>query len=362
MGHLGHLVSFLKRTYAGLLPSCHSKQLPLDGPLPKTWRVQVGKRVRRTVYLLLALFAGLASCPLVLAQNSNLQIDPRNSDARLFLTSTTMSGASVNVGVARVEGNIKWNATDPGTSVVEFAIYPANQGAPELYPSIKNSEKSYQAAENYVVLRFRSKSVVPLGKNSFRVAGTLSVTRVERLADYDPSKGYSGPVYLPAVVHSSEAEATFEFHAATATEATAAGQFSDEWQAMGAVKGQDLPELMKAVAVTRWPAFVEQERCIFPSSTGEDFSGPVCTGKTIELQPRTNVLCQTKPLPGGPFVAVRCPGASSAIAEGGASGTNAKRVGSEQRNNGALVTDEVSFQLKLQLNRQEVVRAGLWGH
>lgn len=362
MSRLGNLVSLLKRTCSGSFPSSQWPRPPSDSPLRKSESLQAGKLVSGTAYLLIALFTELVSSQLVLAQSSNLQIDPGNSDARVYLTSSTPDGASVNVGVARVEGRIAWNTTDPGSSLMEFAIYPANQGEPELYPPIQNSERSYQATENYVVLRFRSKSIVPVGESNFHVAGALSVTRVQRLADYDPSKGYSGPVYSPAVVHSTENEATFEFHAANARGTTAVGQVSDEWVAFAAVRGQDLPELMKAVALTMWPAFVEQERCIFPSSTGEDFSGPACTGKTIELQPPSNVLCQMRTLPGGPLVRVQCPGAPLQTTGGSVTAIKSKRAGSEQEDNVEFVADEVKFQLKLELNMREVVRAEHWDH
>jgi hypothetical protein len=351
VGHLGNVFLFPNQTCKRLVRICDSSRSPCDAIRLEPEVAQAGQPVWRTVYLLLALFVGLCFGRLALAQSSKLAIDPKNSDARLFLKSSKQPSALVNVGVARVEGWIQWDATEPGFSLMEFAIYPADQGEPELYPSIKNSEKNYQSTENYVVLRFRSKKTVSLGNNHFCLTGTFSVTRVQRLADYDPSKGYSGPVYSPAVVHSSETEATFEFDAANTTEPIDVGQVRDGWMAFGTVRGQDLPELMKAVAATTWPPFVEQEQCTYPSSLGEDFSGLVCTGKSVELQPRSNALCQMWPLQGGLFVKVTCPGPPLQSAGSGATAIKAKRTGSEPEDKSELVTDEVNFQLKVELKR-----------
>lgn len=362
MGHVGNVFSFPNHTCKRPFRICHSSRSPCDATRLEAEVAQAGQPVRRTVYLLLALFVGLCFGRLAPAQSSNLAIDPRNSDARLFLKSSKQPSALVNVGVARVEGRIQWDPTDPGFSLMEFAIYPADQGEPELYPSIKNSEKNYQSTENYVVLRFRSKKSVSLGNNHFCVTGTFSVTRVQRIADYDPSKGYSGPVYSPAMVHSSETEAMFEFHAAKTTDPIDGDQVRDGWMAFGRVRGQDLPELMKAVAATTWPPFVEQEQCTFPASLGEDFSGLVCTGKSIELQPRSNELCQMRPLQGGLFVKVTCPGPPLQSAGSGATAIKAKKAGSEQENKSELVADEVNFQLKVGLKRWQAGRAALWDH
>lgn len=339
---------------------CHGPRSPCDATRLEAEVAQAGQR--RTVCALLALFAGLCFGQVAAAQSNKLVIDQTNSDARLFLRSSKQPGTFVNVGVARVEGRIERDATDSGFSLIEFAVYPADQGEPELYPSIRNSEKSYQSTENYVVLRFRSKKLVSLGNNHFCVTGTFSLTRVQRRAEYDPSKAYSGPVYSPAEVHSSETEAMFEFHAAKATEPIDVGQVRGEWMIFGTVRGQDLPELMEAVAATTWPPFIEQEQCTFPSSLGEDFSGPVCTGKSIELQPRSNEQCQMWALQGGLFVKVTCPGPPLQRAGSGATAIKANRAGSGQEDKIELVADEVNFQLKVGLKRPGAGRVALRDH
>ena len=341
---------------------CHGPRSPCDATRLEAEVAQAGQPARRTFCALLALLAGLCFGRVALAQSSKLVIDQTNSDARLFLRSSRQPGTFVNVGVARVEGRIEWDATDPGFSLIEFAVYPADQGEPELYPSIRNSEKSYQSTENYVVLRFRSKKPVSLGNNHFCVTGTFSVTRVQRRAEYDPGKAYSGPVYSPAEVHSSETAAMFEFQTGKTTEPIDLGQVRDEWMVFGTVRGQDLPELMEAVAATTWPPFVEQEQCTFPSSLGEDFSGPLCTGKSIELRPRSNELCRMRALQGGLFVKVTCPGPPLQSAGSGATAIKANRAGSGQAERNEFVADEVNFQLKVGLKQPGAGRVSLRNH
>ena len=69
-------------------------------------------------------------------------------------------------------------------------------------------------------------------------------------------------------------------------------QGAGELSGSSVIGAEDFPELFTAVSATDWPGFVEDKHCTWPLTIGEGFSGPACSGKTIEPLPRTDIHCE----------------------------------------------------------------------
>jgi hypothetical protein len=51
---------------------------------------------------------------------------------------------------------------------------------------------------------------------------------------------------------------------------------------------ENFPGLFSAVPKTNWPAVVANQQCQMPSSVGEDYRGPQCTGSVIAATDNKN--------------------------------------------------------------------------
>lgn len=285
----------------------------------------------------------LAALPAA-AQNAKIKIDSENSTARLFVTSSSNPDKSINVGVARLHGDVRWNANEPAKSAFDFTVYPADQAKPG---------DSVGRTASYAVISFKSKRVEPVGYDAVRVTGDLTVSNVERVASYDPTEAYSGPTYGPAVVHSAKREVVFYFQQAK----TADGQDApSNWVASSTVIGEDFPELLSAVATADWPVYVAEENCVMPSTVGEDFSGPVCTGTNVSTLPRTDIQCATPSTIGEDFSGEVCTGTPLQLASTDSLLQNHNADASHK-----LTANEVKIQLAVQLARREAARVGSTG-
>jgi hypothetical protein len=241
----------------------------------------MGRKVLKTLALVARLtVTGMFLIAPVMAQDTVWRIDSEHSTARLFLASSKNPNAD-NVGVARTSGVIfDRKVGDPSRSGFDFTIYPADKTADE---SGKNPD--------YTVIRFKSTRVVPVNEETVQVSGDLTLSYVERSVTADPSEAYSGPLYGPPVHHSVTQEAVFEFHQVSPAGTEKATDDIAEWLASSTTIGEDFPQLLNVVSTTNWPTFVADERCVVPS-IGEDFSGPSCTGETVERIARADVRCE----------------------------------------------------------------------
>lgn len=231
----------------------------------------------------------------VLAQNTVWRIDSERSTARLFLASSRNPSAGVNVGVARTSGVIDQNAGNSTRPNFDFTIYPAD----------KTEEQSGKDPD-YTVISFKSTRVVPVNGESFRVAGDLTLTYVERSVTLEASEAYSGPAYGPAVHHSVTQEAVFEFHQVSLSGVQKAKAGNAEWRASSTTNGVDFPQLLNVVSSTNWPAFVADEKCTTPSNVGEGYSGATCTGEAIERAARADVRCEMPAIIGEDYAGEVC--------------------------------------------------------
>ena len=296
----------------------------------------------------------------VAAQNTAIRIDSENSTARLFLASSKNPDINVNVGVARVNGEVQWSAEDPARSVFDFTVYPAGEKEPGIGPDDKKPPKELPETANYTVITFRSKRVVPVMGGSLRVTGDLTISLVERIASYAPSEAYSGPIYGPAILHSVTREATFVFQHASTADTSVKGDTAT-WVASSVVVGEDFPELLNAVAATDWPVFVSDEHCVMPPNVGEDFSGPVCTGKTVDPLPRTDMHCAMPSTLGEGFSGEVCTGTPLEVATNGGTQNGMETRHHKGDAKEQLLAAEVEFQLALQVANTDFPHGGTSG-
>jgi polyisoprenoid-binding protein YceI len=289
-----------------------------------------------------------------LAQNAVWRIDSEHSTARLFLASSRNPDDTVNVGVARANGLVTRTADDSAVPFFDFTIYPADKTESlERSQQEQNNEKRGNEPD-YTVISFKSARAVRIDKETFRVTGNLTLTYVERLAAYDPSEAYSGPVYGPAVTHSVRQEAVFEFHQVNPSGVQTEENGNSEWSAFTTISGENFPELLDAVSAMDWPTFVADEYCFTPLTIGEDYSGPACTGETVERTPRKNLHCEMPGTVGEDFAGEVCTQTSSpaVTTDAGANQWEARHHRTDEPNR--LIANEVKFELDLHLTSAEV--------
>ena len=292
-----------------------------------------------SVFALIALSGVISAAP-ALAQNSVSQIDSEHSTARLYLASSRNPNDNLNVGVARTSGVVKLSSGNSAAPNFDFTIYPAD----EKSPLAKSAADRHEKESSYTVIAFKSRRVVPLTADTYRVSGDLTLTYVQRSVSYDPSESYSGPTYGPAITSSQTQQASFEFRRATPSGSTA----NAEWIASSTISAEDFPELLTAVSSTVWPVFVADEQCSMPSNVGsEDYSGPACTGERVDVAARKDLSCDTPAMVGEDFSGEVCTQiAPSIITEDQAQALSAKHHHQNADPN-HLVANEVQIRLDL---------------
>jgi hypothetical protein len=248
--------------------------------------------------------AGFVSVSPAFAQSTVSRIDAEHSTARLYLASSNNPGANLNVGVARASGVVKLNSVDSAAPDFDFTLYPADKN-----PSLAANRR--EAKPDYTVIAFKSRRVVPLAANTYRVSGDLTLTYVQRTVSYDPSEGYS------------------------------------EWIASSNISVEDFPELMNAVSSTVWPVFVADEKCSTPSNLGsEDYSGPACTGERVDVAARKDLSCDTPLAVGEDFSGEVCTQVAPSIVTPDQGQSLAKHH-HNQADASHIVANEVQIQLDL---------------
>jgi hypothetical protein len=118
------------------------------------------------------------------------QIDPKHSVATLSLG----SGASqLQVGLARVSGEVEFEPSDPGDPIVTLKIVGDAREA------------------DYASMSFISKRPAIRADGKLTVTGELSVTRAERCVTAEPNEAYAGPQYGEPVTRTTVRQITFVF-------------------------------------------------------------------------------------------------------------------------------------------------------
>jgi hypothetical protein len=186
------------------------------------------------------------------------QIDQKHSVATLSLG----SGANqLQIGVARVTGEVVFESSDPGDPIVILKIVGDERKA------------------GYASMSFSSKRSAIRADGKLTVTGDLSVTRVERSVTMEPNEAYAGPEYGEPVARTTTREITLVFSdPRQIPPQTSVMRFPG----MSTVSREDFPDLLDAIALDDWPGqLVDDERCEPPSTIGEDYHGPECTGTVI---------------------------------------------------------------------------------
>lgn len=187
------------------------------------------------------------------------QIDPKQSVATLSL------GSGVNklqVGLARVSGEIIFESSDPADPIVRFKV----------------TGRTPPAAE-YASISFTSEGSSMTADGKLKVIGDLSVTRVERSVTMEPNEAYSGPQYGDPVAYTNTRQVTLVFsdprHLVSQNGAM-------DFAGTSTVSREDFPELVDALTLDDWPSqLINDEKCKMPSTIGEDYHGPECKGTVI---------------------------------------------------------------------------------
>lgn len=236
------------------------------------------------------LWAVIGFCaPTLAAQQQTLHVAPDHSTARLFI-GTRENPKAFNVAVERVSGEINIDNDNLNASSVNVRIYAANESA-------ASDSDSQALAGIQPVFSFRSQRVTDGGDGMLRVDGLLTVTQAEHDAVVSTGEDYSGPVYGPArLVHASHA-ATFTFSRLALKSSSDSSGPSGEakllktqhvflepavlFTASTSINGESFPELLVSARDTTWPLAVNDVECSIPSTVGEDYSGPQCSGSVV---------------------------------------------------------------------------------
>jgi len=222
---------------------------------------------------LLMLAVAIVSIP-AHAEDNAWTIDGEHSVARLSLGS---GPKSVEVGVARVSGNVAFSGEGAADPVVNlsFASGKKQGGDP-------------------VEISFKSKRSMMTEDGKIAVVGELSVTRIERSVYLDSNEGYYGATYGEPVATTATREVTLVLPAV----ADPASQGSTmKLLASARISREYFPQLLTALSPGNFSnVVVQDESCTVPAVTGEGYYGATCTGRPIETA--TNSVAPSTPTSG----------------------------------------------------------------
>jgi hypothetical protein len=260
--------------------------LPPAGKRPET-KMSEGMQTMATKFLPLSFiaFAEMCLATTLPAQTAVWRIDSVHSTARLFVASSDRKDR-VNVGVARMSGELHSVRSHPPSSALSFQIYEADRGP--IPPVAQGSTPQNLPAWDATVISFQSESVQPGDENIIRVRGELTAMYTSRQTFYGPNfRDYAGPRLGPPQRHSQKQEVTLVFR-----KTGRGGLANVEWLGSTAVRSTEFPTLWNAVLATVWPPFEMDGQvmpivprtdihCVMPSMVTNSFSGEVCKGTPI---------------------------------------------------------------------------------
>jgi hypothetical protein len=186
------------------------------------------------------------------------QIDPKHSVATLSMG----SGANqFQIGLARVSGEVVFRSSDPGDPIVTLKIVGDARAA------------------DYASMSFSARRSAIRADGKLTVTGDLSVTRAERSVTMEPNEAYAGPQYGEPVARTTTRQITLTFSDPRQVPSQTGAMHFSGWST---VIREDFPDLLDAIALDDWPSqLINDERCESPSTIGEDYHGPDCTGTVI---------------------------------------------------------------------------------
>ena len=216
--------------------------------------------------ILIPLSLTVVSVSMPLHAQDTWQVDPQHSVATLSLGS---EANQLQIGLARVSGEIVFESSDPGDPIVTLKIVGDARAA------------------DYASMSFSSKRSAIRADGKLTVTGDLSVTRVERSVTMVPNEAYAGPQYGEPVARTTTRLITLIFSDPPQVfSQTGAMHFSGR----STVIREDFPDLLDAIALDDWPSqLINDEKCESPSTIGEDYHGSECTGTVIASVSNTEV-------------------------------------------------------------------------
>ena len=234
--------------------------------------------------LIASIFAGAFTAPSH-GQTGRYKVDSDHSDARFAIDDKmTETNQTITLGAARVAGTVNLDKNDLAGSTFTFNLYPATSLSPAIDQEGKPVKGSGSDLANYALVSFQSERVSSTSDGSFRVTGNLVLTRIDRNADSAPGEAYAGQVYSgPAIIHRVVREASFLVALSDPPSAENERDREIEASATGAIIREDFPELLETLSDMNWPPVVQEPKCAWPATTGEDFAGGSCTGNVVEL-------------------------------------------------------------------------------
>jgi len=212
------------------------------------------------------------------------QVDTRHSDVQLVTDGTTGFGKTkveFTLGFGRVNGEMKIDAADPTKSSVVFRFYPATGMSPAIAENGKFLSQWLMNVSNQTLVCFHSKTVQLTPDGRLQTTGDLTLTRVDRNIELDPTEAYSGPTYGPPIIHRVSREATFVFDLRPAEGSGQKGGVIEATTSTN-IGRENFPQLVKAVVGTSWPSVVQDEQCQNSAGETEDYRGFRCTGTFME--------------------------------------------------------------------------------
>ena len=167
------------------------------------------------------------------------RLDPQLSIARLSVGS---GSNALEIGLARVSGDVVFDSNDPTDPSVNLIITPDNE-----------------TGAGYPKISFTSKRSVMTSDGKLTVTGDRSVTRIERSVTAEPNEAYAGPEYGDPVVHTETSQIALTFDDPREFFAHhAMVPFSGTTSATR----EDFPQLLDALTLGDWPTvLVNDEKC-----------------------------------------------------------------------------------------------------
>lgn len=213
--------------------------------------------------------ASLLALP-AFAQSAEWTVDSNHSSARIAAKPQFGGDGSIALVTAAARGILHVGSSNPATSTFEFDLYPVNAGP---------QDAADDPAEAWH-LTFRSEKAELTADGKLKLSGALTVSHVIREARLEGNEAYSGPVETGRVVFQTTREESLILPIPSEAN-NGRGQWVEVSTSLN-LSGEDFPELMGGAISAGQPGKAQDRNCESSASSGEDYSGVLCTGSAVE--------------------------------------------------------------------------------
>jgi polyisoprenoid-binding protein YceI len=218
------------------------------------------------------------------AQMRPVPIDSGHSYGSLWVGAATETSPPVNVAVTQAAGNATFDTKNPKASALQVTLVPGGTGDDLLTPGGTLREGEIARLMRYTVMSFQSTGVELRNDGRLAFSGRLTVKHVTReqiMAAWNSAT--PSPSYTDPKTESATRPVTFVLSTPRAELLAESLKKSAPFVATAAINAGDFPELSAAILDAYWPVVAQDEQCEFPvdSAGRRDYSGTVCTGRTI---------------------------------------------------------------------------------